>query len=364
MNLPNKRHAFTLVELIVVIAVLSVLATVSFATVSNVSVSARNSARVTDVSTIASKLETWLSLGKPLPKPENGVDLIASGSVVGYQGNFGTNSARTLGLSEIKDPKDGAYYTYVADSKLKSYQLLGFKENTAAFILGQIGYADSKTPFTKGDTLGTLYDTIAQTPIEKMYPNSQIDLLQTSSGLTALFSDTKQLSGTGFAFGGSMWSLLAKQSNFDAPKSCPAGFIPVPGNVEFLQPGFCVMKYEAKALGGTAGPSADGITYKTHDYQLSDTVVSNAKDMVIATISQTQAVAACRAMGSEYHLISNNEWMTLARNAEAQGGNWSSGMVGSGYMYSGHNDQSPATILTASTDDSLGYANTNDTATT
>ena len=89
----------------------AVLATIAFSTVQNVSNSARNSARVTDVSTIVSKLEMQLSFGKLLPKPENDVDLIASGSVVGYQGNFGTNSARTLDLSEIKDPKDGSYYT-------------------------------------------------------------------------------------------------------------------------------------------------------------------------------------------------------------------------------------------------------------
>ena len=58
------------------------------------------------------------ALGKLLPKPENGVDLIASGSVVGYQGNFGTASARTLDFSEIKDPLDNTYYTYTTDSKL------------------------------------------------------------------------------------------------------------------------------------------------------------------------------------------------------------------------------------------------------
>lgn len=87
MDIRNKV-VFTLVELIVVIAVLAVLAAIAFSTVSNISSSARDSARLTDVTTIVSKFEMQVSLGKPLPKPENGVDLIASGSVVGYQGNF------------------------------------------------------------------------------------------------------------------------------------------------------------------------------------------------------------------------------------------------------------------------------------
>ncbi len=247
----KKQEAFTLVELIVVISVLAVLATISFSIISNITLSARNSTRLTDLTTIVSKMEMQTSLGKPLPKPENGVDLIASGSVIGYQGNFGANSARTIDLSEIKDPKDNTYYTYTTDSKLGSYQLLGFKENPTAYI-ANTAYADSKTPFTKGNLLGVLIDRTIQTPIEKTYPNSQLDIVNTNSGLTAIFSDSKQLSGTGFAFGGSIWSLLAKQSDFNAPKSCPTGYIPIPGNADFLQPGFCVMKYEAKVAGGVA----------------------------------------------------------------------------------------------------------------
>ena len=40
-------------------------------------------------------------------------------------------------------------------------------------------------------------------------------------------------------------------------------------------------------------------------------------------------------MGPEYHLLNNNEWMTIARNAESVGKNWSSGIVGEGFMYNG-----------------------------
>ncbi len=69
-------------------------------------------------------------------------------------------------------------------------------------------------------------------------------------------------------------------------------------------------------------------------------------------------------MGTGYHLITNNEWMTIARSAESVGSNWSSGIVGSGYIYSGHNDESPYGTLVASVDDTQGYINTGDKAST
>lgn len=98
--------------------------------------------------------------------------------------------------------------------------------------------------------------------------------------------------------------------------------------------------------------------YKAHDYALSDTIVSNASDVPIATITQSGAIAACKSIGA--HLITNNEWMTIARNAEQNPNNWSSGQVGNGYMYAGHNDYGPANALTAPPTDSDGYFGTND----
>lgn len=48
----------------------------------------------------------------------------------------------------------------------------------------------------------------------------------------------------------------------------------------------------------------------------------------IADINQAEAIAACQSMGSGYHLITNNEWMTIARSIEANPTNWSSGTIG------------------------------------
>ncbi len=123
--------------------------------------------------------------------------------------------------------------------------------------------------------------------------------------------------------------------------SCPTGYIGIPGNATFGTDGFCVMKYEAKNVGNAA--------------------TSQAASTPWVNISQTAAKTACEGLGTGYHLITNNEWMTIARNIEQVAGNWSGGSVGSGYIYSGHNDNGPAGSLAASTDND-GYSGTEQTS--
>lgn len=126
------------------------------------------------------------------------------------------------------------------------------------------------------------------------------------------------------------------------PSSCPSGFIPVPGSSTYGTNGFCVMKYEAKQVGATNVP------------------ISQAAGLPWVNINQSTAatnsanVAGCTGC----HLITEAEWMTIAQNVLGVANNWSSGAVGSGYIYSGHNDNSPANALAANIDDNLGYTGT------
>ncbi|MDP1706599.1 MAG: hypothetical protein Q8L36_02155, partial [bacterium] len=71
--------------------------------------------------------------------------------------------------------------------------------------------------------------------------------------------------------------------------------------------------------------------------------------------SHTTAKTYCLSIGA--HLLTNEEYMTIARNVEQVAGNWSTA-VGSGYLYSGHNDNTPATALTSSQDDANYYYGT------
>lgn len=97
------------------------------------------------------------------------------------------------------------------------------------------------------------------------------------------------------------------------PEACPTGFIQAPGN-------FCVMKYEAKE--GTDGKpvSQADLTPWTGTY------AEDAKE-------------ACQSLGPKYDLISNEEWMIIAQDAEVQDANWTGGVKGSGCLFRGNNGQ-------------------------
>lgn len=124
--------------------------------------------------------------------------------------------------------------------------------------------------------------------------------------------------------------------------SCSSGMIPVPGNTLFGTSDFCVAKYEAKNVAGKAVSQVSGLPW--------------------INVTQTSAASLSSAACSGCHLITEAEWLTIAQNVLNVPGNWSGGSVGSGYIYSGHSDTSPADSLAASSDDSNGYYSTGDTA--
>jgi len=160
-----------------------------------------------------------------------------------------------------------------------------------------------------------------------------------------------------------------------APSSgtCPTGYIPVPGNyaygtVESESGGFCVAKYEIKVdeTGDGIGDTNTSCQYSTYatwdnaaatcDYNTGTrTLVSSTVGYPLANIYETDSITACSSLGSNYHLITNNERMTIARNIEQVTSNWSGGAVGSGYIYSGHNDITPSAALAGDTNNSNGY---------
>ncbi|MEI8067486.1 MAG: fibronectin type III domain-containing protein [Candidatus Shapirobacteria bacterium] len=152
----------------------------------------------------------------------------------------------------------------------------------------------------------------------------------------------------------------------------PNGYVKVPGNSTFSTTDFAVMKYEAKCA-STSDP-ATGLTsptfipFYTYKNNVDDCISANNKQVVsvangypIALITQPDAITKCASVsvsGATAHLINNNEWMTIARNAEAQNTNWSLGAVGSGYLYAGNNNIDTSYshyIYNASTNDTGNY---------
>ena len=125
------------------------------------------------------------------------------------------------------------------------------------------------------------------------------------------------------------------------PIECPTGYIAVPSNSDVgVDNDFCVMKYEAKNEGAATTQDATD-----------DIPVSKPEESPFWNISQNDARSACKNLNSEssdsdidndtggdgtYALISNPEWMTIARNIENVDKNWTSGTVGTGCLFRGN----------------------------
>jgi hypothetical protein len=119
----------------------------------------------------------------------------------------------------------------------------------------------------------------------------------------------------------------------DAMLSCPTGFIAIEGNGILGTVDFCVMKFEAKDSAGTPTSQAGGVPW--------------------GNLTAGNAQLECESMseggfGGTFTLISNSEWMTIARDIEETASNWSSGTIGTGQIPRGHSDSSPAIYLEVS----------------
>jgi hypothetical protein len=111
--------------------------------------------------------------------------------------------------------------------------------------------------------------------------------------------------------------------------SCPSDYVLVPYDLTAgTNMDFCAAKFEMKNVGGIATSQPSGSPW--------------------VNVTQTNAKSLCQSLGANYDLISNIEWMTIARNIDAQNDNWTDGISGSGILYRGHSDNSPAALLSVS----------------
>lgn len=104
--------------------------------------------------------------------------------------------------------------------------------------------------------------------------------------------------------------------------NCPSGFIAVPGSHLLGVSPFCVMKFEAKNDVGVASSQASIVPW--------------------TNVTRASADTECEALGANYDLISNPEWVSIAHSIELTEQNWSGGSVGIGMIPRGHSDSLPA----------------------
>lgn len=327
-------RSFTLIELLIVIAIVAILSVVVVLALNPAELlkQARDSSRLSDMDTLNRALSlfvvdspggslgntalTYLSLSDPAATSTAGTDCSGLGFPAGY-------------------------FHCAASSTLKKIDGTGWIPVNIASISS--GSPLSQLPVDPTNTSSThlFYSYFPGSGAFKVVsvPESSEYVSQAAQNPQSFQSGNNLALG-----GGSAWVL-------------------VPGNSAFGTPNFWVMKYDAKCVssGATAGLTSPATAYQTYDDSATNCTSGNSRGVAsvpdgypIANISHTTAVSYCAAIGA--HLLTNDEYMTIVRNAEQVGSNWSGGTPGSGYLYSGHNDNAPAYALSADSNDANGYS--------
>lgn len=280
----RKKLGFTLVELMVVIAIIGILATLIMVTLDNTKSTARNTRRLADIKELQLALKLF------------------------YNDNGFYPTAITAGTSISRN---GVNY------------LLRVPENPK--------------PWNDG------------TCLNQDYRYQQIESGQRYTITFCLSDSTDDLSSG------------SKLATANGILNCAEGYVGIPGSATFQTNDFCVMKYEAKCAcsnattGGLTTPFTSNLTYNNSSQPCTGSVascaapsnlipVSTSSGPPIGNVSQTAAKTYCQNIGG--HLMTNAEWMTIARNLEQVTTNWYggeggtclnlAGAVGTNYMLLGN----------------------------
>ncbi|OGM92103.1 hypothetical protein A2935_02040 [Candidatus Wolfebacteria bacterium RIFCSPLOWO2_01_FULL_47_17b] len=340
------KNSFTLIELLIVIGILAILtaAVVILLNPAEMLKKGRDGTRMQDIAS----LDTTISL---LETQVSNLDL---------------GIAQTLYIS-IPDPS-------LSGSSTSTCSSLGLPTLPSGYTY----HCVSQDNLRNVDGTGWLPVDFTQSGITSL-PALPIDPTNsTSTGLfyryipggsyhlEALLESNSYLA-TAQSDGGSSPSAFEKGSNLTLmPPTFPTGYVKVPGNSTFGTSDFYVMQYEAKCfdennqpLPYTTGDGGEGATYNIYrDLSFPCTSANNKyvgsapTGAPITRVSQTNAIARCEASGA--HLITNNEWQTIAWNIQNNAVNWSGGSVGSGTVPRGNSNTSAA-MSDASTLSGVNY---------
>lgn len=341
-NRSSQRRGFTLIELLIVIAIIAVLAVVVILTINpfQIFLKARDGNRLSDLPTLntafglyaedvggsmGSSTVTYISVPDPAATTTAGTDC----SGLGFPGGGSFHCAAPSNYRNT----DGTGWLPVNFKKLSSGSPFG------SLPVDPVNKASGNGYYSQGNSYYSYQTDGAKFKLTAAVPESQTYATQAGSNpnlLTLTF-------GTNLSLGGGSWVL-------------------VPGNGTFGTSNFYVMKYDAVCSDGNGNYLNDHDTgWHTYDNINTACTSANGRSIAslpggwqIANISQTSAASYCANIGA--HLMTNNEWQTIAWNAQNVASNWSGGSPGSGYIYSGHNDNQPALSLPADSNDANGYS--------
>lgn len=269
-----NTFGFTLVELMVVIAIIGILATLILVTLDNTKSTARNTRRLADIKELQLALKLYYN--------DNGFypTAITAGTSISRNGvNY------LLRVPENPKPwGDGACSTFNSDYQYT--QLEGGKRYSLRFCL-----TEKTDDISAGSTVATA-NGILSCPIGYVgIPGSAA--LETNDFCVMQYE--------------------ARCADVNAPTvglTSPVNTGPNTYDNDF-----------------NAAANCDKTTNNK-------TVVSTPTGYPIGDVLESEAETYCQQAGG--HLITNAEWTTIARDLAAVGSNWSSGTVGTGFLPLGH----------------------------
>lgn len=169
----RKAHAFTLIELVVVITILAILGTIGFLSVGGFSSRARDSGRAADVAQVSKSLDLSIIAVGDYPAPDQFFTVTYSGGAVWHQGTVGNGVIQKLhtsisggGLdSRPTDPLNGAEFTYSKLAFGKAYQIKATYEGDAGLAMPWVPTAfaapgNPTTAYIKGNYGGLTAKTV------------------------------------------------------------------------------------------------------------------------------------------------------------------------------------------------------------
>jgi prepilin-type N-terminal cleavage/methylation domain-containing protein len=332
--LAASRQSFTLIELLVAVALIAVLSVAVIMSLNPQELikQSRDSTRLSDLQNLNKSL-SWFEADT------GGTGFMGSSSVIYVSIPDTTSTCANLGLPT---PPSGYSYRCVTQENLKKTDGSGW----IPVNFNQISF---------GKTLTKLpIDPINQTSTGNYYT-----YVAGGSWEINAFVESNKYKNMSLTDGGDSDNVIEIGSNLTlAPLTFPHNWVKVPGNPTYGTSDFWVMKYEAKySKNGRGADDANNCYYTagydTWDWGKSGTdcpsswsntnVISSPYGSPIAGVTHDEAKTICQLLGG--HLLTNQEWMTIARNVEQVAQNWSGGLVGSGCLFRGN----------VGLDDSCGY---------
>jgi hypothetical protein len=150
----------------------------------------------------------------------------------------------------------------------------------------------------------------------------------------------------------------ASDAPSDAPSdavdgACADGFTFVTGDTMLGTRDFCAMTFEARARDMNGQIVADGcVVVNVDDCAPNGLSTSTHRAASVAAgkpwrgLDALAAYGACADLGAGHTLMTNAEWMTIARAAERTGSNWSGGSPYAGVLVEGATDDFPVLGIT------------------